>query len=173
MTDERCHAIAELLVQYSDGELPPADAARVAAHVAECAACRAELGLLQHSLELARDVWHEGADASRVPEVCPTRRVLAAASAAACVVLLAATAGYWLLSPDAPRNETARTDPRSPTQPVGDGEPDEVEVEEIDVEEIIAREARAARLAVAVELLASQPGLEEYHKRAGKYLAET
>ena len=100
---------------------------------------------------------------------------MAAACAAACAVLLAATAGYWLLSPHAPRTETAQADPESPAEPVeGDEEVEvEVDLEEIDVEEIIAREARAARLAVAVELLASQPGLEEYHERAGRYLAET
>ena len=39
MTDER-HLSGELLVRHMDGELPPAEAAEIDAHVAGCAECR-------------------------------------------------------------------------------------------------------------------------------------
>ena len=42
-----------------------------------------------------------------------------------------------------------------------------------DVEAIIAREVQSARLAVSVEFLAAQPGLEQYSERARRYLTET
>jgi anti-sigma factor RsiW len=61
MNDRSCDAIAELLVGYADGELPADEARRVADHLAGCPGCRAELRLLERSLELARDVWHESA----------------------------------------------------------------------------------------------------------------
>jgi hypothetical protein len=42
----------------------------------------------------------------------------------------------------------------------------------LDVEALIAREARSARLAAAAELLGTQPGLEQYHAEAQRYLSQ-
>jgi len=44
--------------------------------------------------------------------------------------------------------------------------------EEMDVMEYIAREDRSARLAASVEMLAAQPGLEQYKENAERYLKE-
>lgn len=44
----------EDLVAFLDGELPPADAGRAAAHVAACAACSREAAQLRRSAELLR-----------------------------------------------------------------------------------------------------------------------
>ncbi len=44
--------------------------------------------------------------------------------------------------------------------------------EDLDVEAIIAREGRAARLAAAIALLATEPSLKEYRERAERYLQE-
>lgn len=91
-----------------------------------------------------------------------------AACAAACIVLLWWTAGDRVFSRLGPEGETARSQVPPPVQ-----ESDRANVEQIDVEAMIAREARAARLAVSVRLLASQPGLEQYRDQAAEYLAET
>ena len=65
--------------------------------------------------------------------------------------------------------------PRTPTPvpPTPVEMVDKTELDQEDVETIVAREARAARLSVAVELLAGQPGLERYHQEAERYLVET
>jgi hypothetical protein len=57
------------LVDYSDGELSEAEAGEVMTHLAECPECRAELRMLQRSLELARSVWQNSA-AQSVLEKC-------------------------------------------------------------------------------------------------------
>ena len=169
MNPKSCDLTAELLVPYADGELSAADARRVADHLADCPDCRAELGLLGRSLELAREVWQESAARAPVLETTPIRPkrrwIAAAACVAACAVVLLLTAGPWLFS----RWESHRQV----------NTPDEVEqpvrpelVEKIDVETLIAREVRSARLAAAAELLASQPGLEQYAREAERYLAE-
>jgi hypothetical protein len=60
MTKE-CETICDLLVDYGDGELAADDDRRVGAHLESCADCRAELRLLQRSLDVARTVWEEAA----------------------------------------------------------------------------------------------------------------
>lgn len=167
MIEPSCELMGDLLVAYSDGELPEAQAERVAAHVAQCAGCRSELHWLGRSLDLARQVWEESAAGARVP--VPRRAPLvrgrmAAALAAACLALSAAV-GYWLFPLARPGGETAQNQAPPEVQ--------KIEANENDVEAIIAREVRRARLAVAVELLASQPGLEEYRDQAEQYLRET
>jgi anti-sigma factor RsiW len=115
----------EDLVAWLDGECAPADAARVAAHVAACAVCRREADLLRASGELL----------SRLPDLAPSSgfeaRVVAAVradgtataprgrlvvfrprvAAAAAAVLVGVTAGaFWLSSGGPPGSEvlTAR-----------------------------------------------------------------
>lgn len=63
-----CEAISLLLDDYIDGTLPAADVARVEAHLATCATCRAELAairsiladarVLPRSVMPARDLWN-------------------------------------------------------------------------------------------------------------------
>jgi anti-sigma factor RsiW len=183
MTDKTCIPIAELLVQYADGELPAADARRVAEHLADCPDCRAELRLLGRSLDLAREVWHQSAACAAAPSTASAkqwhtlargtasrtrrdrRRVYAAACLAACAVVLLLTAGPWLFSHWQSRNEVSVNDEVKPP-----GHPQLIQ--EADVEALIAREVRSARLAASARLLATQPGLEEYTSQAERYLAE-
>ncbi len=169
INSKSCDLTAELLVAYADGELSAADARRVADHLADCPDCRAELGLLGRSLELAREVWQESA--ARAPglettPIRPKRRwIPAAACLAVCAVVLLLTAGPWLVSRWGSHRQVNTPDEvDQPMRP----EP----AEKIDVETLIAREVRSARLAAAAELLASQPGLEQYTREAERYLAE-
>jgi anti-sigma factor RsiW len=67
MTERECETIRDLLVDYADGELAAADGQRVAAHLESCADCRAEMRLLERSLEVARAVWHELAAGAERP----------------------------------------------------------------------------------------------------------
>ena len=163
-----CDAIADLLVDYSDGDLTEAERQRVAAHLAECSRCRSDLRLLVRSLEVAQRCWQESADAPKQRAAATIgRRVFGGVAAAACVLLLAVAFGPWLASRDKPRSERAAPGPRP--RPAAPATPPN----EVDVEAIIAREVQSARLAVSVEFLAAQPGLEQYSERARRYLTET
>jgi predicted anti-sigma-YlaC factor YlaD len=178
MSDTACKSFAELLVAYADGDLSGAEAERVAGHLAECAGCRSELRLLRRSLELARQVWRESAARARRPQSAPIRRLrwrrVAAACAAAAVLVLGLAAGYWFFWRPGPAGETARVEPPSPgAGSTVAGPTAEEEEAGGDLEEMIAREGRAARLAAAVELLATQPGLEAYRAEAEHYLEQT
>ncbi|MHC4398077.1 MAG: zf-HC2 domain-containing protein [Planctomycetota bacterium] len=182
MTDSTCHRITERLVPYADGELAADEAAGVAAHLGQCAECRSELRLLERSLELARQVWHESA--AGAPEVdtprtdrgrrtIAARRIAAAACLGVCLVIASLTAASWLAPQGRDERESAHTHAPPPEKiDVPFPQPDRNAVAAIDVGAIVAREARKARLAVAAQLLATQPGLEEYRKRADRYLVE-
>ncbi len=176
MSSRTCDSVTEVLVPYADSELPEADAAAVAAHLAVCPECRAELRLLKRSLELARQAWRESARDAPVPAGCPLqprrRRLQVAVGLAACVAVLLAAAGWWRFSgepPDGSVPRIAEIEPAAPPAPVAPPAP----AEEIDLVELIAREGRSARLAAAARLLAAQPGLESYQDQAERYLLET
>jgi anti-sigma factor RsiW len=55
----RCSDVEHLLPQYTDGALPASQAESIASHLADCAACRRELALLQRSLETLNRVARE------------------------------------------------------------------------------------------------------------------
>jgi anti-sigma factor RsiW len=186
MTDPTCDTVSPLLVDYSDGRLPEAESARVAAHVAECLRCRSELASLERSLELARQLWEEAADRATLPvsEPLPSRggpgRIRTVAVAAACVAALLLAIGGRLLwrggSPDEVKPNQLAVSSESPgtsEEPLPSAiAPDEGVDDEMDVESLIARADRAARLAASAELLSSQPGLEQYRENTERYLAE-
>lgn len=165
--------MADLLVQHADGELSASESQRVAAHLAECPECRQELRLLERSLELARAVWREAAaDAAAVPTGSRQprpRRLPAVIGLAACTVLLLSTA-VWVSLHDRPQPDVRQTaqNGHSSQRPPTEGPA----VEDVDVEALIAREGRSARLAASARLLATQPGLELYRRRAERYLSE-
>lgn len=164
MNDNPCDACREQLVDFADGELTAADMRHVAEHLDACPACRAELRLLEQSLRLAQQVWDAAAPAGEVEvgPVPPSRTARAAPSAArrdgspvrraigvgvaASLVFLVALIGLRAPAPD-------------PAEPV-------------DIQRLISLEARAARLRMSAELLASQPGLEQVAAEAEAYLSE-
>ncbi len=168
MTSKSCDPIGELLTAYGDGELSPADARRVADHLAECPDCRAELQLLGRSLDLAREVWRQSAARAPLPGPCPARPgrrpLRAAACVAACLAALVLTAGLWLSWRGEAHREVRQTAEVEQTDPL---------LDDFDVETFIAREGRSARLAAAVRLLATRPELEPYRARAQRYLEST
>ena len=61
MGNKPCSAIEGLLVDFADGELTDTQRGRVADHLATCSECRAELRLLEYSLDLVRAVWQQDA----------------------------------------------------------------------------------------------------------------
>lgn len=191
MSDKSCESIAELLVDYSDGELP--DAACVKAHLDDCLKCRAQLEMLERSLDLAVSLWRESADDARLPPAMRLRssrrsnRALVALATCAAVLLVAVIS--WLMWPEwsddvappfVPRHAVAEVEEvlevgqeRKTVEPVAEAEDndDGAPAEEPDFETIIARAGRRARLAVAAEFLAAEPSLKSYKEDADRYLA--
>ena len=89
---------------YHDGELPPEDARRLEAHLAQCAACARELRTLESLSRVLRDVpmpeapakvierLHDTVSAAReVAVITLAERLIAAAA----VILIVCTAWMW------------------------------------------------------------------------------
>jgi len=176
-------------VPYSDGELAGDAPGRVEAHLAGCPGCRSELARLARSLELARSVWHQAAERTGAPAVWPASppagapvagravpwRWAAAVAATAAVALVGL--GTWALFLPGRQAQTARQQPGETREAPGRPEREEIVVKTSDADDrdlaaAIAREARAARLAASIALLATEPSLEAYRVRAEQYLAE-
>jgi hypothetical protein len=141
-----------------------------------------------HLLRLGEG-WGEGFVAG-TRDAGRTRAAIRLVACVAAVLLLAA--GAWWLWPARPGGESDRPELAGPlerpaSEPVSparqsstkgspvtapDRSPDDPASEDPDVEALIARAGRAARLAASAELLAVQPGLEQYRAQADRYLAE-
>ena len=100
-----CEQIQPLLNRFHDGELTPAEASLVEAHLGTCAACHAELVKLRELSELTAalsepeppgDLWERVT--AELPRVQPSRMraVLRPGWAAAASVLVMGAMGGWL-----------------------------------------------------------------------------
>jgi anti-sigma factor RsiW len=172
MMSDACSAIQELLVDFADGQLSDAQHQRVVEHLATCPACEEELRLLRRSLELTLAAWHtslpaaeelatnmSAANRARLP-----RHVVATACAVAGFLLLAGASTAWLIQ----RPSTGEPPILVVTHDVNSSPVSSTD----DIDDFISRQTRTARLAEAVQLLASQPELEGYRLNAERYLKE-
>jgi hypothetical protein len=173
MNKENCRAIKPLLVDYADGALPTAEFERVAAHLADCPRCREEVRLLHRSLELARALWREEPTVPRsrhtpcaISAEHVSSRVLHYTGAAVCAALLLLAIGLFFFA-----NREADRLPAPSAGPVQVAR--QPESEEKDLAAMFDREERAARLAMTVQILAGQPGLEKTRADAENYLRRT
>lgn len=100
----------EVLVAWLDGELPAAESARAAEHVARCTACGREAALLRESGDLIARMERREATAGFEARVLAAARAPAPrgrlaslrgwrAAAAAAVLLAAAAGAAWLARP--------------------------------------------------------------------------
>jgi anti-sigma factor RsiW len=194
MKNETCGKIRLLLVDYSDGVLPADQTRQIAGHLAQCPACREELGLLEHSLALAREVWNEAATSEPLaisqasdkplmvsgsigPKRRPIRRPLTwigsdAAVSAIVILLLFGQAVFSLFKPSGVTPKPIELAKNNSTQNASTRPNSASTGGDIDVMEYIAREERSARLAASVQLLADRPGLAQYKEDAERYLKE-
>ena len=183
MPKQNCGQIDELLVDFADDALPPADALRVKAHLAECPQCRSELHLLQHSLQLARSVWHDSAAHAPSLAARPIRaarpRIPVRIALASCIAAVALTLGWWLIPQGnvdrvaVDRVAVDRVEPGKGSLHNPRAALDHREIaDDVDVEALLAREAQSARLAASARFLATQTSLKEYQEQAERYIAE-
>jgi anti-sigma factor RsiW len=179
MSNTNCQAFQDLLVDYSDGELSQVEASNVRMHLESCPACRAELGKLNSSLSMLKSYW-DNLSVSAVP----ARTTLGAASArlpkhfsiatvAASLLLLVVGASIsqswkpWLKdyghkqskpSSDSQqlRNSSAHNEPTTDA-----------------LIAMITRDSQRARLQATIEILQSEPGLQDRVKHLQQQLADT
>ena len=175
MTKTACKTIRELLVDYADGNLQDTESTAVRDHFCDCGACRAELSLLQRSLEHAQAIWQASASAvprrvtSRLPRAKHKSRmdVAVVAAASALAVITAGALLFWNARPsgslDPTQSRVSHGEHRIPSI--------ETTLEMSEIESLIAREAQSARLAASSEFLAAQPSLADYREYADNYLA--
>ena len=167
MTEFDCNG--DWLLEYADGELSAADSARAELHLATCASCSREVAALKSSREML-SAYFATADAHvRLPsqvvrKVSWNAAVLALASTAATALLVSL---FFFLERE--RGEVVRTVP--PPAEVS-APPVAEQPAEDDVLALISRETQIARLRMASEILAKEPGMNERHLAIEKYLTQ-
>ena len=192
---DTCASIRDELVDYADSELTPAAAQRVAEHLVGCSACRQELAALGRSLEVAQSAWRSSVETyeSRPTVAWQTRegnvrgrRVRQAgliALAASLLVAVAASGWWWRTNepevdvaqaPSVDEAPVAEPHSNSPSEDsdIKDSDIQDSDSEVAEIERTLDREELAARLAASAQVLADQPGAEEYARRSFRYLAE-
>ena len=93
-----CPAYADLLVDFSDGDMTEQERRPVAAHVASCAGCRAELKRLDASLERLKRSWHGAEPVTRAGRRAHDWRAPAAAALASLACLAGLSWVVWQLA---------------------------------------------------------------------------
>lgn len=151
-----CKDIAEMLVDYADGQLSPSESSEVAEHLAKCENCRSILEALHTSLDLAGVIWEDGlaeTEAIRIsiPRKARKLRWPRYAAVAAGILLVVTTSIVW--------RTLMRPTKKEPTF--------------AEIERKIADAGNAARLLAAAELLAKYPDAQIIAKRQYRYIVKT
>jgi anti-sigma factor RsiW len=151
-----CEQIAEMLVDYADGQLSASESRQVAEHLAKCEHCQSTLKALQRSIELAGVIWDDSlaeTDTIHIPVPGKTRRIhwRRYAAVAASILIVIAISVTW------------RTTSK-PAKP---------ELTLAEIERRISESGRAARLLAAAELLAGHADAGHIVQEQYRYIAET
>ncbi len=185
MNEQTCERTSDLLVDFSDGELPESQHAIVERHLLGCPRCRRELSLIEESLRHAKAIWEESAGGytpGRVGGKSCSRRRRTAPLAATAVAIAVLTFGVWVVRkldwpepPVSPEQVTVIRDsslsPERVTVIMDSSSPADSELALSDINAMLANEAQAARLAASAELLATVPSLKHRANQAEEYLA--
>jgi hypothetical protein len=152
----------ESLVAYADGELPPSEAEQVTKHIARCENCQTMLSALQRSLQVTQVIWHS--DEANWPKKRSfkkpilSRWLIRRLAAVAASILLVFGVGVMrrLLYKQSEEMLPVRSQPTS------------AKIDEIEIE--IQRAAVAAQMLAVADMLAAQPGGQEYAEKRYTYV---
>lgn len=150
-----CKDIAEMLVDYADGQLSPSESSEVAEHLAKCERCRSILETLQRSLELTGVIWEDGlaeTEVIRIPIPRKARKLRwpRHAAIAASILLVVTIIGVW--------RALLRPTEKEPTF--------------AEIERRVVEAGSAARLLAAAELLAEYTDDEAFVKQQYRHIIE-
>ena len=163
MKEHICHDISyETLVAYADGELPPSETEHITKHIARCEKCKTMLSALQRSLQVTQLIWQS--DEAQWPKKHSFKkpflskwmvRRIAAVAASILLVFGVGVMRRVLYKP----SEQIR-----PIRP----EPMAAEIDEIEIE--VQRAGIAAQMLAVADMLAAQPGGQEYAEKRYAYV---
>ena len=152
MKEHTCQVVSkEQLVAYTDGELSPSEAERIAEHIANCQNCQSMAEALQRSLQVTKVIW-QTSEVQWLKTRPPARfqsskwsfRKIAAVAAS--ILLVLSIGVMWrMLSEPSERTGVIGKEPTA-----------------IEIEVAANREALAAQMLAVADLLSSQPGGEQY-----------
>ena len=171
MTKFPCNG--DWLVAYADGELTAANSAQAEMHLAACPGCSREVAALQSSREKLSAYFAKADGISPLaasvrranPQTSWNTAALALASTAATALLVSM---FFFLAGE--KGEVVRSVTLPAELPVASRV--EEEPEEEDVLAMISRETQIARLRMASEIFAKEPGMNDRHLAMERYLAE-
>jgi anti-sigma factor RsiW len=171
MTRFSCNG--DWLVEYADGELSAAESTEADLHLAVCPACSREVAALQSSRKML-SAYFATADGIGPVAALSKRTNLQIGWNVAAMALASIAATALLVSVffffDWETDKVVRA--VSPPAELSATSPAVEKPEEDDVLAMIAREAQIARLRMASEILAKEPGMNDRHLAMEKYLAE-
>ena len=152
---EYCKEIADMLVDYADGQLSAERSSRVAEHLAECDDCRTLLNGLRTSLELAQVIWEDNlsqTETIRIPAPARTsRRSWPRYAAAAAILIVSAVSITSLIV-----NKPAKNQPTF-----------------AEIERKITEAGNAAKLLAAADLLGGYSEAEPIARQQYRRIVET
>jgi hypothetical protein len=152
----------ETLVAYADGELPPGEAEQITKHIARCENCQTMLSALQRSLQVTQVIWQ--GDEALWPKKHSFKRPI---SSRWLVRRLAAVAASILLVVGVGVMRRVLYRPSEQIRPVRP-EPMAAKIDDIEIE--VQRAAVAAQMLAVADMLATQPGGEEYAEKRYTYV---
>jgi len=155
----------ETLVAYSDGELPTSEAEQIKKHIARCENCRIMLSALQRSLEVTKAIWkNRQAQWPKKPSYKKpilSRWLIRRLTAVAASILLLISIGVIrrVLFKPTEKSFSNRSEPAIP------------KIDEIEIE--VHRAAVAAQMLAVADMLADQPGGEQYAVKRYNYIMKS
>ncbi len=163
MKEYICQDISyETLVAYSDGDLPPSEAEQITKHIAHCESCQTMLSALQRSLQVTQVIWQS--DEAKWPKKHSFKKPILSKWL---VRRLAAIAASILLVVGISVMRRVLYRPSEQIRPIRP-EPMAAEIDEIEIE--VQRAGVAAQMLAVADMLAAQPGGQEYAEKRYAYV---
>ncbi|MHC4537711.1 MAG: anti-sigma factor family protein [Planctomycetota bacterium] len=163
MKEHICQDISyETLVAYADGELPLVEAEQITKHIAQCEKCQTMLSALQRSLQITQEIWQS--DEARWPKKHSfkkpflSRWLIRRLATVAASILLVIGIGVMQRILYRPSEQIRPVRPETMV----------AEIDDIEIE--VQRAAVAAQLLAVADMLAAQPGAEEYAEKRYTYV---
>ena len=163
MKEHICQDISyETLVAYADGELSPTEAEQITKHIAHCENCQTMLNALHRSLKVTQLIWQS--DKSQLSKKHSFKkpilrrwliRRIAAVAASILLVIGVGVMRRVLYRP------SEKISPIRPQRTAGG-------IDEIEIE--VQRAGIAAQMLAAADMLAAQPGGQEYAEKRYTYV---
>lgn len=163
MKEYICQDISrEKLVAYADGELSASEAEQITKHIAHCENCRTMLSALQRSLLVTKAIWQsrqaQWPKKNSYQKPLLSRWLIRRLTAVAASILVLISIGVIRHALYKPSEKSFSTKSEPKIQKI-----DEIEME-------VHQAAMAAQMLAVADMLATQPGSEQYAVKRYTYV---